>query len=227
MANVSFDPVWEDIYEGGSAPRAPYDFIASFAFRNAPRDRPRDQIKILEIGCGGGNNLWFLALEGFSVAGIDGSASAIEAAQKRLAEAGKEGDLRVGDFTDLPFEDESFDLVFDRGALTCCGTRSMEKAVQEARRVLKPGGMFFYNPIADSDTSYRAGKAGEDGLIVDIEEGDYQGVGQIRFVSRREIDQFLPESAWDKKRIERVEITDMLNPYGKIIASWRVEAVKK
>ena len=226
MSQVSFDPVWEDIYEGSPAPRSPYDFIASFVFRNAPRDIPRDQVKVLEIGCGAGNNLWFLASEGFSVAGVDGSSAAIKAAQERLSESQLEGDLQVQDFTALPFEGGSFDLVFDRGALTCCGQSDMIKALNEAHRVLKPGGAFFFNPIADSDTSYRTATPAEDGLSVDIKEGDYAGVGQICFVSRRDVDTVMPTSQWKHNRIERVEITDMLNPHGKIVASWRVEATK-
>lgn len=226
MSQVSFDPVWEDIYEGSPAPRSPYDFIASFVFRNAPRDIPRDQVKVLEIGCGAGNNLWFLASEGFSVAGVDGSSAAIKAAQERLLENQLKGDLQVQDFTALSFEDESFDLVFDRGALTCCGQSDMVKAIDEAHRVLKPGGCFFFNPIADTDTSYRTAVAGEDGLSVDIKDGDYSNVGQIYFVSRRDIDTVMPAQKWNYNRIERVEITDMLNPLGKIVASWRVETTK-
>jgi hypothetical protein len=38
---------------------------------------------------------------------------------------------------------------------------------------------------------------------------------------------FLPGAVWEVERIERVEITDMKNPLGKIIANWRVEARKK
>jgi len=226
VSQKSFDPIWNKIYDAGAMPRAPYDYIASFVFRNADKNKDRNQLNILEIGCGGGNNVWFLALEGFNVCGIDGSASAIGAAKKRLSESGLSADLQVGDFTRLPFEDESFDMVFDRGALTCCGTTSIQKAIGEAHRVLKPNGAFFFNPIADSDTSYRSGVSVADDLTVEIKEGDYSGVGQIRFVSRRDIDIFMPETTWNKKRIERIEITDMLNPYSKVVASWRVEAIK-
>lgn len=181
----------------------------------------------MEVGCGAANNLWFAALEGFSVAGIDGSDAAIGAGQRRFAQFGLQGDLRVGDFTKLPFEDGMFDLVIDRGALTCTGTRSMHTAISEIHRVMKPGGYFLYNPISDTDTSYRSGTRGADDVTVDIKAGDFQGVGQIRFVSRREIDSFLDGERWALEKIERVEIVDMLNPMGKTISNWRVEAVKK
>ena len=103
----AFNPIWEkEIYgQGRQLGRYPYDAVVSFVFRYAPRDRERSAVRILEIGCGAGNNLWFAAREGFSVTGIDGSATAIDYARKRFAEEGLSGDLRVGDFTALPFED--------------------------------------------------------------------------------------------------------------------------
>lgn len=227
MATASYDEIWNSVYGSGRFPRAPYDFVMSFIYRRAPKGVERKQVRVFEVGCAAANNLWFAALEGFSVAGVDGSEAAIEEGRRRLSAFGLEGDLRVADFVDLPFEDESVDLVVDRGALTCTGTQSMHKAIGEIRRILKPGGAFLYNPISDTDTSYRAGTPGPDGLTVDITAGDFQNVGQIRFVSRREIDLFLPQAQWQFERVERVEIVDMLSPMGKTVSSWRVEAIKR
>ncbi len=223
----SFDPLWEDLYGHGKGARAPYDYVASFLYRHAPKSRPRSEVKVLEVGCGFGNNLWFAALEGFDVSGVDASSAAIEGAKNRLAEFGLTGSLHVADFTSLPFGDSEYDLVIDRGALTCCGTESIHKAISEISRVLKAGGAFLFNPISDSDTSYRAGEPYQDDLRINITHGDYKGVGQIRFVSRSDIDSFLRSEQWKFERIERVEIVDMLNPAGKITSQWRVEALKK
>src|SRR5437016_5148901 len=114
---ASPDPVWDnEFYGSGKFPRAPYDTVASFVYRHAPK-RSRNTVRILEIGCGAGNNVWFLASEGFAVAGTDGSPAAIEYAQQRLRESGFEADVRVAAFPLLPFEDESFDLCVERAAL--------------------------------------------------------------------------------------------------------------
>lgn len=227
MSETSYDTTWDHLYGGGSFARAPYDFVMSFIYRRAPKGVGRNQVRVLEVGCGAANNLWFAALEGFSVSGVDGSEAAIAEGRRRLAQAKLEGNLRVADFTELPFDDQAFDLAIDRGALTCTGTKSMHKAIGEIHRVLKPGGFFLYNPISDTDTSYRSGTPGPDDVTQDIKAGDFQGVGQIRFVSRREIDMFLSPKLWTFERIERVEIVDMLNPLGKVISNWRVEAVRK
>src|SRR5688572_320998 len=108
---VSFDTIWEERYAAGHQQRAPWDEVVSFLFRHAPRDRPRNAVKILEVGCGTASNLWFAALEGFDVYGLEGSSSAVETAKKRFAADKLKGDLRTGDFTDLPYEDNFFDLV--------------------------------------------------------------------------------------------------------------------
>ncbi len=222
---VSFDRIWEEKYAAGHAQRYPWDVVVSFVFRNAPRDRPRQDVRILEVGCGTASNLWFAAREGFSVAGIDGSESAIDYAKKRFAEDGLDGDLRVGDFTALDFADGSFDCVIDRGALTCCGFTALKQAVAEVRRVLKPGGRFFFNPYADGHSSARAGKPAGDGLTNDITGGSLTGVGQILFVGRQQVCELLAEG-WALHQVQRLELTDMLAPEGSIHAEWRVVAEK-
>ena len=71
-------------------------------------------VSILEIGCNIGLNLQILSLMGFTnFGGIDINALAIDEAKKRLPEA----DLRTGTVLDMPFEDNSFDVVFSAGVL--------------------------------------------------------------------------------------------------------------
>lgn len=223
----ALDPIWEDLYkQGGHANRYPWDIVVSFVFRNAPRDRPRDQVRILEVGSGTGSNLLFAAREGFTVTGVEGSASAVEYAQKRFKQEDLKGDLRVGDFTRLPFADGSFDLVFDRASLTCVGSEHLRQAVAEIRRVLVPGGRFLFNPYADSHSSYRSGRQRADGLTEAISAGTVVDVGPLHFVSRREIDDLFA-SSWRLESVQRLEITDMLHAGGDIHAEWRVIAIRK
>jgi 2-polyprenyl-3-methyl-5-hydroxy-6-metoxy-1,4-benzoquinol methylase len=42
------------------------------------KEKSKNDVKILEVGGGAGNNLWALELDGFSVYGIDGSSTALE-----------------------------------------------------------------------------------------------------------------------------------------------------
>ncbi len=221
----TYDPIWEKKYSEGHAERYPWDCIVSFIFSNAPRDREKNEIRVLEVGFGTGSNLWFAAREGFSVAGVEGSKSAVEFANKRFMKDGLKGDLRVGNFTDLSFEDESFDLVIDREALCCVGETAQQKAVREVHRVLKKGGKFHYNGYADSHSSYRAGTPGPDRVIQNITGGNLVGVGPIHFISRKDIDQFFAKG-WKLHKVQRLELTEMLTPSGGIHAEWFVVAEK-
>jgi len=172
--------VWESIYrEGKALNRYPFDQVVSFIYRNQPRTKPRSETKILEIGCGAGNNLWFAAREGFSVAGVDGSPCAIEYARKRLADDRLTGDLRVGDYITLPFKENIFDFVIDRAALTCSGFSSARKTVAEMQRVLQPGGKLFFNPYSDRHSSFASGRLNPDGVTMDISNSTLVGIGPI------------------------------------------------
>jgi SAM-dependent methyltransferase len=223
---TSFNEIWEDIYhEGRQLNRYPFDQIVSFVYRNLPRDKPRGEVSILEVGCGAGNNLWFAAREGFRVFGIDGSASAIDYARKRFAEEALEGDLRVGDFTALPWDDESCDLAFDRGALTNCGLSMGQKAVREVRRVLHLGGKFYFNPYSVMHSSHVAGRPGPDGVTQDIRGGGLEGMGSICFYTRRDVENALAEG-WRILSMVHVERTDVLRPQYAVTAEWRVISEK-
>ncbi len=137
---VKIDPVWEEKYSAGQEVRYPVDGIANFVYHNAPKDRPRHEVKVLEVGCGTGHNLWFAAREGFSTTGFDGSESAIVKARQRFEDEGLVGDFRVGDFRDLPYENDMFDLVIDRVSLVCVGFEAAKTAIREIHRVTSGGG---------------------------------------------------------------------------------------
>jgi ubiquinone/menaquinone biosynthesis C-methylase UbiE len=135
---------WEtDIYSKGcQLNRWPFDEVVSSVMR-ASTGRPRGEIDVLEIGCGVGNNIWFLATEGFKAHGIDSSSSAISYAKQRMETLGLEADLSVGSIADLPWGTGVFDMVIDRGALTQNTHQDVAKAIEEARRVLKVGGVMM------------------------------------------------------------------------------------
>jgi ubiquinone/menaquinone biosynthesis C-methylase UbiE len=219
-------PVWESIYSDGKAlNRYPFDQVVTFLYRNYSRSKPRAETKILEIGCGAGNNLWFAAREGFTVSGVDGSPSAIEYAQKRFAEDGLKGDFRVADFTVLPHADGQFDFVIDRASLTCSTFASAQKTVSEVHRVLARGGRFFFNPYSDRDTSYVAGKTSPDGRTVEITDGTKMGVGAIYFYSKRDI-LTLFSFGWKLVSLRHLEFMEELEPRYLCHAEWIAIAEK-
>jgi SAM-dependent methyltransferase len=221
MSTVTVDPVWEEKYASGHREHAPWDAVVSFLFRNAPKAVPRAEVRVLEIGCGTGSNLVFAAQQGFAVSGIDCSPSAIAIAQKALMAANLCGDMRVGDFTTLPFAEGSFDLVIDRGALTCVGRNDAARAVAEVRRVIKPGGCFFANPYSDRHSSRASGEPGPDGLRLHISAGSLTGVGQICFYGRNDIETLFLHR-WAIRSLTHVESIELSHPLHATHAEWRV-----
>ena len=93
-----------------------------------------NSIKLLDVGCGSGLFSSLAAEKGAHVTGIDASEGMIAKAQSRVPDT----QFSVGEMEELPFEDESFDVV--------CGFNSFQyaantkNALTEAKRVLKPGG---------------------------------------------------------------------------------------
>jgi ubiquinone/menaquinone biosynthesis C-methylase UbiE len=140
--------LWNAVHASGWG-RYPPEELVRFVARNFSVPQG---VKALEVGCGAGANLWLLAREGFDVTGIDFAENAVTAARKRLADEGLQGDLRVADFTSLPFDDASFDLVIDIGGITSTDLQTARSAFSQCHRVLKPDGKLFSMLLA-SDTN--------------------------------------------------------------------------
>lgn len=106
---------------------------------------------LLEIGCGAGAVLGILgtAFLGLNLAGIDLQAKQIDYARRHLHQLGlTEVDLRVGNASDLPWSDDSFDRLYAIWFLE--HLHHPQSVLQEAQRVLKPGGT-----ITLTETDYR------------------------------------------------------------------------
>jgi SAM-dependent methyltransferase len=93
----------------------------------APGDR------VLDVGCGAGAFLRIVAERGGVPSGLDASEALIAFASSRLPNA----ELRVGEMEDLPWPDDTFDLV--TGFNSFFFANDMVAALREAGRVAKPG----------------------------------------------------------------------------------------
>ena len=114
-----------------------------WAYLFEPYSRPANQAvfdrcgvgpetNLLDVGCGAGFALRMAADRGADVAGLDAASALVAIAKARTPDA----DLRIGDMNELPWQDDTFDVVTSFNALWA----GCERAVAEAARVLKPGG---------------------------------------------------------------------------------------
>lgn len=94
----------------------------------------------LELGIGTGRSLRYYP-PGAEVVAIDLSPRMLARARRRSSRLGVNVDLRIADAQALPFPDASFDTVI----ATClfCSVPDPVKGLEEARRVLKPGGQLL------------------------------------------------------------------------------------
>lgn len=88
----------------------------------------------LDVGCGEGRFCRLLQGLGFSCTGVDPTPSLISAARER----DPSGDYHIGFAEELPFADQSFDLVVTY--LSLIDIFGMRSAVAEMARVLRSGG---------------------------------------------------------------------------------------
>lgn len=99
---------------------------------------------VLDIGCGSGGITLFLSSEyaPASIVGFDVEQPVIDLATKRAAERGLEDRVSFvqGAAGRLPFEDQSFDVVFSKDALIHVADK--EALFSDIFRVLAPGGRF-------------------------------------------------------------------------------------
>ena len=119
----------------------PFSDVVSY-FKRLNLSKKKKQIKILEIGCGCGNNLSFLAQDGFKVSGIDFSHKAVKIAKNVFRKKKLSADLVVGNIKKLNWPNEEFDYVFDRAVLTHNSYTDIPIILDEVRRVLKKKGTF-------------------------------------------------------------------------------------
>lgn len=98
---------------------------------------------VLDLGCGGGRNIEYFLTKADKVYGLDHSNTSVKMASeinKKAIDTGR-CKILVGDVKNLPFEDESIDIV--TAFETIYFWNDIERCFEEIYRVLKNGGQFL------------------------------------------------------------------------------------
>jgi len=192
---MAWDKTWETLFSSRPWGKYPGEDVIRFVARHFYKVEIRSQVKLLEVGSGTGANLWFMAREGFTVYGIEGSQAAVDLCNSRLNEEvfGWKGSVQSGDIVALPFPDNSFDAVLD---IEACYANSFDDAKNiyaEMVRVLKPGGKFYSRCFAKGSSGDETGEVvGYNAYVTTV--GPAVGTGLARFTSREDIDVLLPKN---------------------------------
>jgi ubiquinone/menaquinone biosynthesis C-methylase UbiE len=99
--------------------------------------RPSKGMSILDVGCGTGSHLELYQRYDCSLYGIDLSPSMLEIAHNRLRESAR---LDLGDATNMPYEDHTFDLIISMLSLHEMMPSTRSGVIGEMKRTLKEDG---------------------------------------------------------------------------------------
>jgi 2-polyprenyl-3-methyl-5-hydroxy-6-metoxy-1,4-benzoquinol methylase len=113
-----------------------------FKGRALERAAIRNGERVLDLACGTGT----LAIEvaertpGARVTGVDGDPSILTRARSKAEDAGVEVEFDEGMSSDLPYEDEAFDVVLSTLFFHHVSDAAKRRSAEELYRVLRPGG---------------------------------------------------------------------------------------
>lgn len=157
--NEKTKELWESLHKNSSfRPKYPSEVVVRYVFRNFKRN---GEEKILDLGCGAGRHVYFMAKENIKVYGVDISSSGIDYTKNVLENNGLEGDLKVGSMDNIPYCDETFDGLINYGVLCYCDIKGASKTASEIYRVMKKGGKVLI--VVRTTEDYRYG----DGLEIE------------------------------------------------------------
>jgi SAM-dependent methyltransferase len=91
-------------------------------------------MRLLDVGCGPGLAAQLASRRGAHIAGLDAAEASLVIARERTPQ----GDFRAGEMEDLPWPDNTFDVVTGFNAFQYAA--DVVNALREARRVARPGG---------------------------------------------------------------------------------------
>lgn len=152
---------WDSLHDKGALDHYSED-PSSFAYEVAEILPPRQ--KILELGCGAGNDSNYFATLAHQVLATDFSDVAIDKNREQYQADNLK--FEVLDITEgLPFKNNSYDLVYARLSLHYFSDQKTREIIQEIERTLKPGGLLAFVCKSTSDPKYGQGKEIENDMF--------------------------------------------------------------
>jgi len=143
--DTSSDPEFVDYYTKESlseTTRHRFETVRQKIIKLARAEgRLKPPLKMVDVGCGAGTQSMIWASAGEYVSGIDINAQLIEVARQRAAGSDLKIQFDVGSATALPYETGAYDVCLLPELLE--HVQDWERCLNEAIRVLKPGGILF------------------------------------------------------------------------------------
>jgi SAM-dependent methyltransferase len=131
----------------------------------------------LDLGCGIGRHVRFIDDMNMDAYGIDLSRVAIEEALN-ICKAERRDHLanrfHIGSITDMPYDNAYFDFIVSHGVLDSLPLELAKEAISEAKRILKPGGLFYLDLVSGDDSAHYPEYSGEETVTGPFESNTIQ-----------------------------------------------------
>lgn len=101
------------------------------------------QGRVLDVGCGTGDNALYLSGRGHEVTGIDGAPRAIEKAKQKARQRGLSATFLVADALDLAQLGRTFDTAIDSGLFHVFSDPDRLRFAESLASIVRPDGRYF------------------------------------------------------------------------------------
>ena len=128
--------------------------------------------RVLDLGFGLGRHVIFFARRGFETHGIEPTESGFAYCEGWLRREGLEASIRIGEMTELPYEDGFFDFVLSWNVVYHGTLLQLKRALSEIRRVTRPGGLAYLTLNSRRNKHYGRGAEIEPDTFLDPLKAD-------------------------------------------------------
>ena len=219
---VDLRAMWDNIYSRNEQHSVwPWSDLVGTVMRNTnPLDT--NDFKVLELGCGAGANIPFFLSLGVDYYSVEFSEVVVSRLYKKFPQL--DNKLIVGDFTEeLP--NREFDLIFDRGALTCNKTEAIKYCLQNCYDQLKPDGKYIgIDWFSTEHSSFPKGEVEDDWTRVNFPTGPFADVFRIHFSNKEHLFDLFEK--FEFQELKHITIESEFDFDCPVVAAWNFAVAK-
>lgn len=173
-----------------------------------PKHEERNEIKVLDFGCGSGRNTAAIAQLGFATYAVDYNQECINKTREILENTMiniMEDSFRKNENTDIPFDNEVFDCILAWGSMFLNDSSARKNLLNEMNSKLKSGGFFYANWRAEDDFFMGKGEEIESNLYKLDNRAKVHGLEGMTyyFASREALEELYNECGFEIYNIEK------------------------